>query len=135
MEAESSFVCNSGGLPRHLARLTEIIYNIFCGNGISTKAEIGQGTVFYHHGVGCVIHELCIIGENCRIFGNVTIGCKWTENQKPRLPPKIGNHVMIGAGAVILGDISVGDYSIIGANAVFRRHACEFYCSWSSGCH
>lgn len=135
MEAESSFVCNSGGLPRHLARLTEIIYNIFCGNGISTKAEIGQGTVFYHHGVGCVIHELCIIGENCRIFGNVTIGCKWTENQKPGLPPKIGNHVMIGAGAVILGDISIGDYSIIGANAVFRRHACEFYCSWSSGCH
>lgn len=118
MEAESSFVCNSGGLPRHLARLTEIIYNIFCGNGISTKAEIGQGTVFYHHGVGCVIHELCIIGENCRIFGNVTIGCKWTENQKPGLPPRIGNHVMIGAGAVILGDISIGDYSIIGANAV-----------------
>lgn len=91
---------------------------MICGNGISAKAQIGNGTTFYHHGVGCVVHELCSIGENCRIFGNVTLGCKWSENKKAGMPPRIGNHVMIGAGAVILGDISIGDYSIIGANAV-----------------
>lgn len=64
------------------------------------------------------MHELCTIGEDCRIFGNVTLGCKWAENEEPGFPPRIGNNVMIGAGAVILGDISVGDNSIIGANAV-----------------
>ena len=106
------------GGAHHIARLIEILYNVLCGNGISAQARIGKGTVFYHHGVGCVVHELCTIGENCRIFGNVTLGCKWAENAEPGLPPQIGNNVMIGAGAVILGDISVGDNSIIGANAV-----------------
>ena len=106
------------GGAHHIARLIEILYNVLCGNGISAQARIGKGTVFYHHGVGCVVHELCTIGENCRIFGNVTLGCKWAENKQPGLPPQIGNNVMIGAGAVILGDISVGDNSIIGANAV-----------------
>ena len=109
---------SAGGGTHHLARFIEILYNMICGNGISTQAQIGDGTVFYHHGVGCVVHELCTIGENCRIFGNVTLGCKWTENEEPGLPPRIGNNVMIGAGAVILGDISIGDNSIIGANAV-----------------
>ena len=108
----------AGGGARFLGRVTEIVYNTLCGNGISTKAEIGEGTVFYHHGVGCVVHELCRIGKNCRIFGNVTLGCKWSENEEPGLPPRVGNNVMIGAGAVILGEISIGDNSIIGANAV-----------------
>lgn len=115
MENKSSIVC---GGARHIARFMEILYNVLCGNGISAQAQIGEGTVFYHHGVGCVVHELCTIGENCRIFSNVTIGCKWAENKKPGRPPRIGNNVMIGAGAVILGDISVGDNSIVGANAV-----------------
>lgn len=115
----------AGGGTHHLARFIEILYNIICGNGISTQAQIGDGTVFYHHGVGCVVHELCTIGEACRIFGNVTIGCKWAENKEPGLPPKIGNNVMIGAGAVILGHISVGDNSIIGANAVVLKNVPE----------
>lgn len=113
------------GGAHHIARLIEILYNVLCGNGISAQARIGKGTVFYHHGVGCVVHELCTIGENCRIFGNVTLGCKWAENKQPGLPPRIGNNVMIGAGAVILGDISVGDNSIIGANAVFLEDVPE----------
>lgn len=103
---------------RFHGRITKLVYNILCSNGISTKAEIGEGTVFYHHGVGCVVHELCRIGEKCRIFGNVTLGCKGSENEKPGRPPRIENNVMIGAGAVILGEISIGDNSIIGANAV-----------------
>lgn len=107
-----------GGGTRPLARGIEIIYNIVCGNGISAKTEIGRGTVFFHHGVGCVVHEQSKIGENCRIFGNVTIGCKWSGNIQCGLPPTLGNNVLIGAGAVILGPIHVGDNSIIGANAV-----------------
>ena len=123
MENKSPIVC--GGGAHHIARLIEILYNVLCGNGISAQARIGKGTVFYHHGVGCVVHELCTIGENCRIFGNVTLGCKWAENKQPGLPPRIGNNVMIGAGAVILGDISVGDNSIIGANAVVLEYVPE----------
>ena len=80
--------------------------------------KLGGGTVFYHHGVGCVVHELCTIGKNCKIFGNVTIGCKWSGGDRPGLPPSVGNDVLIGAGAVILGDIHIGDHTIIGANAV-----------------
>lgn len=89
-----------------------------CANGISAQAEIGEGTVFYHHGVGCVVHQNCKIGRNCKIFGNVTLGCKWTNNEKAGEPPTIGDNVLIGAGAVVLGKIHVGDNSIIGANAV-----------------
>lgn len=98
---------------RFLGKITKLVYNILCSNGISTKAEIGEGTVFYHHGVGCVVHELCQIGENCRIFGNVTLGCKGSENEKPGRPPRIENNVMIGAGAVILGEISIGAKAVV----------------------
>lgn len=101
------------------------MYNVICGNGISAQAQIGEGTVFYHHGVGCVVHELCTIGEDCRIFSNVTLGCKWTRNKEPGKPPKVGNNVMIGAGAVILGEISIGNNSIIGANAVVLQDVPE----------
>ena len=100
-----------------LGRVVEVLYNIVCANGISAKSKIG-GTVFYHHGVGCVVHEKCSIGMNCRIFGNVTIGCRWSGNKQPGDPPTIGNNVMIDAGAVILGDIHIGDNALVGANAV-----------------
>lgn len=112
----SRFLYSRGA--NHIARAVEILYNVICSNGISTKAQIGDGTVFYHHGVGCVVHESCVIGDNCRIFGNVTLGCKWSKNKEPGNPPKIGDNVMIGAGAVILGNITVGNNSIIGANSV-----------------
>ena len=104
-----------------LGRITEIMYNVIYGNSISTKANIGCGTVFYHHGLGCVVHEKSVIGSDCRVFGNVTIGCKWSGNLEPGLPPHIGNNVMIGAGAVILGNINIGDYAIVGANIVVLR--------------
>lgn len=62
------------------------------------------------------MHRNCVIGNDCKIFGNVTIGCKWSNGVNDGKPPRIGNNVMIGAGAVLLGNISVGDNSIIGAN-------------------
>jgi serine O-acetyltransferase len=104
-----------------VGRLTEILYNILCENSISTKTKIGGGTVFFHHGVGCVVHERSVIGDNCKIFSNVTIGCKWSGGTNVGLPPTIGNNVMIGAGAVILGDIHIGDNSVIGANSVVLK--------------
>lgn len=100
------------------ARIVELLYFIINSNSISAQAKIGGETIFFHHGVGCVVHSRCRIGEHCKIFQNVTIGSKWADNQDPGRPPTIGNHVLIGAGAVLLGDIHIGDYSKIGANAV-----------------
>lgn len=107
------WVCVGGTL----GRLTEILYNVLNSNSISTRASIGKNTIFYHHGLGCVIHRDCVIGDNCKIFGNVTIGCKWSNGINDGKVPRIGNNVMIGAGAVILGDIYIGDNSLIGANS------------------
>lgn len=101
-----------------LGRLTEILYNVLNSNSISTRASIGKNTVFYHHGLGCVIHRNCVIGDNCKVFGNVTIGCKWFKRRiNDGKVPRIGNNVMIGAGTLILGDIYIGDNSFIGANS------------------
>jgi len=97
--------------------LEQFIYQ----NSISTMAEIGEGTVFFHHGLGCVVHRNAKIGSNCNIFSNVVIGNKWHNGVNEGGSPVIGDHVMIGAGAVILGEVTVGDNSIIGANAVVTR--------------
>lgn len=101
-----------------IARILELINFIVCSNSISAKAEIGKGTCFHHHGLGCVIHESAKIGENCTIFQNVTIGSKWPNGICEGKAPIIGNEVFIGAGAVILGNIYIGDKAIIGANSV-----------------
>ena len=66
------------------------------------------------HPNGIVIHPDCQIGVNCLVFQQVTLGT--TANKKG--VPRIGNHVDIGAGAKLLGPISIGDYAVIGANAV-----------------
>ena len=82
------------------------------------QSNIGKGTIFHHHGVGCVVHDNAIIGDNCHIFQNVTLGSRWTNGVLDGGAPIVGNNVLIGAGAVILGDIKIGDNSNIGANAV-----------------
>ena len=85
-------------------------------------ASIGERTIFFHHGLGCVVHRNVRIGSDCNIFSNVVIGNKWSNGENKGGSPVIGNHVMIGAGAVILGEVTVGDYSIIGANAVITKN-------------
>ena len=89
-----------------------------CANGISAYADIGRGTQFFHRGLGCVIHPRAIIGKDCKIFQNVTIGSKWSDGECEGAAPIIGDNVFIGAGSVILGDIRIGDGAIIGSNAV-----------------
>lgn len=111
-----------GGKTRSLARMVEIIEQIIYQNSISTLAEIGEGTVFFHHGLGCVVHRDAKIGANCSIFSNVVIGNKWHNGENDGGSPIIGDRVMIGAGAVILGDVTIGDNSIIGANAVITKN-------------
>lgn len=110
-----------GRCTRFLARAIEILEQVIYQNSISTMAEIGEGTVFFHHGLGSVVHRNAKIGTGCNIFSNVVIGNKWHNGENTGGSPIIGNHVMIGAGAVILGEVKVGDNSIIGANAVITK--------------
>lgn len=81
---------------------------------ISYKTSIGPGTLFPHHALGVVIHQDAIIGANCIIEQNVTIGGR---SGIPTLPV-IGNDVMVGAGAAVLGPVCIGDGVQIGAGAV-----------------
>ena len=86
---------------------------IFCCD-IDPRTKIGDGTKFPHHAMGIVIHREAIIGNNCIIEQNVTIGGRSGLS----VLPKIGDNVLIGCGAAILGNVTVGDNSQIGAGAV-----------------
>ena len=90
-------------------RLTEIVTGI----SIPAQAQIGKGLRIHHFG-GIIIHSETVIGEGCTIYHGVTLGDRGGWGGAPR----IGNHVMIGAGAKILGNVTVGDDCRIGANAV-----------------
>ena len=90
---------------------------IVVGCVIPYQAEIGRGTRFAYQGLGVVVHKKAIIGENCFIRQNVTIG----GGGGPEGLPVIGDDVDIGTGAVILGGVHVGNNVRIGANAVVNK--------------
>ena len=81
---------------------------------ISPYAQIGK-RLLIHHSVGIVIGHEVIIGDDCEIFQNVTIGSNRKE-RNGRMMPIIGNHVSVGSGAVIVGGITIGSHVKIGAN-------------------
>ena len=84
---------------------------------IPPNAKIDEGLLFGH--IGCiVIHDNCIIGKNVTIMQGVTLGGNIGKLKKGRAAPIIGDNVFIGAGAKILGPVTVGDNCMIGANAV-----------------
>lgn len=85
------------------------------GVEIHPAAVIGDG-VFIDHGMGVVIGETTVIGDNCTIYQGVTLG--GTGKDKGKRHPTIGNNVVIGSGAKVLGPFRVGDNSKIAANAV-----------------
>ncbi len=85
------------------------------GIEIHPAAKIGKG-VFIDHGMGVVIGETAIVGDNCTIYQGVTLG--GTGKDKGKRHPTIGNNVTIGCGAKVLGPFTVGDNSKIAANAV-----------------
>jgi serine O-acetyltransferase len=86
---------------------------IVTGISIPAQAQIGKGLRIHHFG-GIIIHSETVIGECCTIYHGVTLGDRGGWGGAPR----IGNHVMIGAGAKILGAVTIGNDCRIGANAV-----------------
>jgi serine O-acetyltransferase len=98
-----------------LARWISQIFRWTTGIEIHPGAKIGK-SFFIDHGMGVVIGETSIIGDGVLLYQGVTLG--GTGLEKGKRHPTVGNNVVIGAGAKILGNISIGDNSYIGANAV-----------------
>lgn len=88
------------------------------GIEIHPAAEIGEG-VFIDHGMGVVIGETAVVGDNCTIYQGVTLG--GTGKDKGKRHPTIGKNVTIGSGAKILGPFTVGDNSKVAAGAVVLK--------------
>ncbi len=88
------------------------------GIEIHPGATIGHN-LFIDHGTGVVIGETAIIGDNVTMFHGVTLG--GVGNSKGKRHPTIGNNVLIGCGAKILGNIKIGDNTKVGANAVILK--------------
>ena len=98
-----------------LARMISQLTRFFTGIEIHPGAKIGSG-VLIDHGMGVVIGETAEVGDGCTIYQGVTLGGTGKDTGKRH--PTIGAHVMIGAGAKVLGPFAVGDYSKIAANSV-----------------
>lgn len=101
-----------------LARLTSQLSRLFTGIEIHPGATIGKG-LFIDHGMGVVIGETAEIGDNVTIYHGVTLG--GTGKDKGKRHPTVGNDVVIGCGAKVLGPIIIGDGAKIGANAVVLK--------------
>lgn len=98
-------------LPRMISHLSRFLTGI----EIHPGARIGEG-LFIDHGMGVVIGETSEIGDNVTIYQGVTLG--GTSLQKIKRHPTIQNNVVIGVGAKIIGDITIGENSKIGAGSV-----------------
>lgn len=97
-----------------LPMIIKVLIRVIWGAVIPYQASIGRGTTFGYQALGVVIHKKAVIGENCHIGQNVTIG----GTSGKMTVPVLGERVFVGANAVILGPIHIGDDSTIGAGAV-----------------
>jgi serine O-acetyltransferase len=103
---------------RFLARFSSQVTRLLTGIEIHPGAQIGR-RLFIDHGMGIVIGETTIIGDDVTLYQGVTLG--GTGKEKGKRHPTIGNNVSIGSGAKILGNISVGDNCRVGAGSVVLR--------------
>jgi len=109
----SHWLWNRGS--RLAARTLAELVRIFTGVDIHPGAILGSG-LFIDHATGVVIGETAEIGEDVTLYHGVTLGGSGTDTGKRH--PTVGDRVIIGAGAKVLGAIKIGDHSRIGANAV-----------------
>jgi serine O-acetyltransferase len=100
---------------KFIARMISQWARFWTGIEIHPGAKIGRG-LFIDHGMGVVIGETTEIGDNCTIYQGVTLGGTGKDTGKRH--PTLGNNVLVGAGAKVLGPFKVGDNSKIAANAV-----------------
>ncbi len=104
--------------PRAISELSRFLTGI----DIHPGARIGVNLII-DHGMGVVIGETAEIGDNCLIYHGVTLG--GVDLNPVKRHPTLGNHVVVGAGAKILGNIRIGDFARIGANSVVIKDVPE----------
>lgn len=100
---------------KFIARMVSQFSRFMTGIEIHPGATIGRGLLI-DHGMGVVIGETAVVGDNCTIYQGVTLGGTGKDTGKRH--PTIGNNVMIGSGAKVLGPFTVGDNAKIAAGAV-----------------
>lgn len=96
---------------------------LITGIEIHPAAQIGEG-LFIDHGMGVVIGETAVIGDNCHLAQGVTLGGTSTRREKRH--PTLGNNVLVGAGAIVMGNIEIGDHVRIGAGSVVLTNVPPF---------
>ena len=107
---------------KFIARLISQLARFLTGIEIHPGAVIGK-RLFIDHGMGIVIGETTTIGNNCTIYHGVTLG--GTGKDKYKRHPDLGDNVIVGCGAKVLGPIKVGDNVKIGANSVVLKEVPE----------
>jgi serine O-acetyltransferase len=100
-------------------RLISHVGRFLTGIEIHPGAQIGKGVVI-DHGMGVVIGETAIVGDYCLIYQGVTLGGTGKETGKRH--PTLGEHVVVGAGAKILGNIHIGDHARVDAGSIVLRN-------------
>ena len=103
---------------RLFARWLSQVARLFTGIEIHPAAQVGR-RLFIDHGMGVVIGETTVLGDEVTIYQDVTLG--GTEKEQGKRHPTIGNRVVIGAGSRVLGNIEIGHNSRIGAGSVVLR--------------
>lgn len=98
-----------------LAKFLSFVTRWFTGIEIHPGAQIGR-RFFIDHGMGVVIGETAVVGDDCTLYHGVTLG--GTSWDKGKRHPTLGNNVVVGAGAKVLGPITLGNGSRVGSNAV-----------------
>lgn len=101
-----------------LARLVSQFARFLTGIEIHPAAKIGK-RLFIDHGMGIVIGETAIVGDDCTIYHGVTLG--GTGKEKLKRHPTLKNNVIVGCGSKILGNITIGNNVKIGANSVVLK--------------
>ncbi|MFT4800282.1 MAG: serine O-acetyltransferase [Flavobacteriaceae bacterium] len=100
-------------IPKFLTLLNRFLFSVW----IPSSIKIGKNFKMGYWGLGTVLHSHIVIGQNCHINQNVTVG----RNFGDKKVPIIGDNVYIGAGSVIFGEITIGDNVIIGSNSVINK--------------
>src|SRR5271169_6656214 len=103
---------------RFMARFLSQVSRLFTGIEIHPGAELGR-RLFIDHGMGTVIGETAIVGDDVTLYQGVTLG--GTGKEKGKRHPTLGNNISIGSGARILGNITIGDNCRVGAGSVVLR--------------
>jgi serine O-acetyltransferase len=104
---------------RWIARLISAFARWWTGIEIHPGARLGR-RLFIDHGMGVVIGETAVVGDDCTLYHSVTLG--GTSWKKGKRHPTLGKGVVIGAGAKVLGPITVGDGARIGSNSVVLKN-------------